>query len=71
MRNDVPEKTLMISSLTNPPQAGEYRELIGELFPETYPFDYSRIYNYKYFWLKYFISQRNLISIPKRYDFPF
>lgn len=56
MRSDVVERTLMISSMANPPQGDQYRELLGDLFPETYPFDYSRIFESNYFWVKYFIS---------------
>lgn len=38
----------------------------GELVPETYPFNYARIFNYNYFWLKYFISQRSFFALAKR-----
>jgi len=50
----------------NPPQFDEYRTLVGEVFPEKYPFDFSEIFNYNYFWLKYYTSQRNLFLIAKR-----
>lgn len=66
MRQDSVEKTLMIQNLANPPQQGEYRELMGDLFPEVYPFDYSRIFDYHYFWIKYYMSQRNIFAIPKK-----
>ena len=66
MRQDNVERTLMIANLANPPQQGEYRELVGDLFPEEYPFDYSRIFDYRYFWIKYYMSQRNLFAIPKK-----
>ena len=56
----------MISNLLNPPQGDEYRALFGDTFPEKYPFDYSRIFDYRYFWLKYYVSQRNLFAIPKK-----
>jgi hypothetical protein len=56
MRSDVVDRTLMISSMANPPQGQEYRNLVGDTFPETYPFDYSRIFDYNYFWIKYFVS---------------
>jgi len=56
LRADSPEATFMLSSMVNPPQGGEYRDLPGDLFPEQYPFDYNRIFNYNYFWLKYYIS---------------
>ena len=57
---------MVISNFANPPQQGEYRELVGDLFPEEYPFDYSRIYDYRYFWLKYYMSQRNLLALAKK-----
>lgn len=66
MRADKLDITLLIQQLANPPQGDEYRPLVGELFPETFPFDYASIYNYRYFWFKYFMSQRNLLAIPKR-----
>lgn len=56
----------MISQLMNPIQGDEYRVLMGETFPEKYPFDYASIYNYNYYWLKYYVSQRNLFAIPKK-----
>lgn len=40
--------------------------LFGDLFPEKYPFQYSRIFDYRYFWLKYYVSQRNIFTIPKK-----
>ena len=52
--------------MVNPPQGPEYKPLTGDLVPETYPFDYNRIYDYHYFWLKYYISQRTFFAIPKR-----
>lgn len=66
MRQDAVERTLMISNMANPPQHGEYRELVGDLFPEDYPFDYARIFDYRYFWLKYYMSQRNVLAIAKK-----
>lgn len=36
------------------------------MFPETYPFDFNRIFDYNYFWLKYYISQRTFFALPKR-----
>eukprot|EP00347_Sterkiella_histriomuscorum_P011806 403371027 len=66
MRADHLDVTLMIQQLANPPQGDEYRELFGDLFPEKYPFDYARIYTYQYFWLKYYMSQRNLFAIPRQ-----
>lgn len=66
LRADRPEVTLMIQQLANPPQGDEYRELVGDLFPEEFPFEYSRIFDYRYFWIKYYMSQRNLLAIPKK-----
>lgn len=66
LRADELERTLMISNLVNPPQGDEYRLLFGDIFPEIYPFPYSRIYDYRYFWFKYYASQRNLFAIPKK-----
>jgi len=39
---------------------------MGDLFPEEYPFDYARIFDYHYFWIKYYMSQRNMFAIPKK-----
>ena len=50
----------------NPPQGGQYKPLAGDLFPEQYPFEFERIFDYNYFWLKYYISQRTFFAIPKR-----
>ncbi len=66
MRQDQVERTLMISQLMNPPQSDEFRELPGSLFPEKYPFDYAKQFDYRYFWLKYYISQRQFFAIPKK-----
>ena len=52
--------------MVNPPQGPEYKPLTGDLVPENYPFDYTRIFDYHYFWLKYYISQRTFFAIPKR-----
>jgi len=71
LRADRLDMTLLIQQLANPPQSTEYRPLRGDLFPETYPFDYAEIFNYKYFWVKYYMSQRNLFAIPKRYKMLF
>lgn len=65
-RADATEATMMISSLVNPPQGGQYRPLPGSLFPEKYPFDYSEQNSFTYFWLKYYISQRSFFAIAKR-----
>jgi len=41
----------------DPPQGrDEYRELKGNLFPEEYPFDFARLFDMKYFFLKYYMS---------------
>lgn len=66
MRSDQTEATFLISSMVNPPQGPEYKPLTGDLIPETYPFDFGRIFDYRYFWLKYYISQRTFFAIPKR-----
>jgi len=56
----------MVQGMHNPPQYG-YKPMQGSLFPSTYPFDYSSMYDeYSYYWLKYFISQTSFFSIPKR-----
>jgi hypothetical protein len=61
------EKNLMISYLANPPQGeNEYRPMVGDIFPERYPFEFNRIFDYHYFWIKYYMSQRNLFAIPKK-----
>ena len=52
--------------MMNPPQGEDYRPLPGDLFPETYPFPYSEMYNYKYFWHKYYITQRSFFALAKR-----
>ena len=66
LRADRLDVTLLIQQLANPPQSTEYKPLTGDLFPESFPFDYSRIYDYNYFWVKYYMSQRNIVAIPKR-----
>ena len=58
------EETHMVQGMHNPPQYG-YKPLSGDLFPNTYPFNYSAIHSYGYFWLKYYISQTSFFSIPK------
>lgn len=65
-RSDQTEATFLITSMINPPQGGEYRPLIGDLVPETYPFEFKRLFDYNYFWLKYYISQRTFFTLPKR-----
>ena len=50
----------------NPPQGEDYRPLPGDLFPETYPFDYKEMFNYRYFWNKYYITQRSIFALAKR-----
>ena len=56
----------MVSSMINPPQGGEYRPLPGALMPETFPFDYSEMFNYGYFLNKYYLTHRNLLAFAKR-----
>lgn len=64
-RSDQTEVTLMISNLMNPPQGDEYRPLLGECFPETYPFDFKECFTHRYFWNKYWLTQRNCFAIAK------
>jgi hypothetical protein len=52
--------------MMNPPQGEDYRPLPGELVPETYPFDYSNIFNSTYFWHKYYLTQRSFFALAKR-----
>lgn len=56
----------MSSNLMNPPQGEEYRPMMGELFPERFPFNYDSIFTAHYFWNKYYITQRNCLAIAKR-----
>ena len=56
----------MVQHLTNPPQNNEFKALSGSLFPEEYPFNYDRLFDYRYYFIKYYMSQRNLIAIPKQ-----
>lgn len=65
-RNDVLEDRVPIASLQNPPQGPEYVPLQGQLFPQKFPFDYHDQYDLKYFWLKYYLTQYNFFSIPKK-----
>ena len=66
LRTDMPEARMLASQMMNPPQGGQYKPLAGDLFPEIYPFEFERIFDYNYFWLKYYISQRTFFAIPKR-----
>lgn len=66
LRNDNLEETLLIQALCNPPQGAEYTPLKGQLFPEEYPFNFQRINDFNYFWLKYYISQQMFFAIAKR-----
>lgn len=55
----------MVQGMINPPQLG-YKPLSGDIFPDTYPFNFARIHEKKgYYWLKYYISQTTFFSIPK------
>ena len=56
----------LIQHLANPPQGGSYRNLSGDLFPQIYPFDFNVLYDNKYFFIKYYMTQRTLFAIPKR-----
>ena len=55
----------MVQGMHNPPQYG-YKPLAGCVFPDQYPFNFSLIHDYNYFWLKYFISQNSYFALPKR-----
>lgn len=66
LRADQTEVTMMVSQLCNPPQGENFRPLVGEIFPQEYPFAFDQIFNYHYFWLKYYVSQRTYFAIPKR-----
>lgn len=52
--------------MVNPPQGGEYRPLLGDLFPESMDFDYREIFSSGYFFHKYYLTQRNLLTFAKR-----
>jgi hypothetical protein len=65
LRNDNLEETLLIQSLTNPPQGNEYAPLKGQLFPEEYPFRFEVLSEANYFWLKYYVSQHNFFALSK------
>lgn len=55
----------MVGSMINPPQGENYRPLPGDIIPETYPFRYTRLQKYNYFWLKYYITQRTFFAFAK------
>ncbi|CDW84269.1 UNKNOWN [Stylonychia lemnae] len=66
LRQDNLDVTLGVAQLANPPQGDEYRNLVGTLFPEEYPFNVNEQQDLNYFFLKYYMSQRNLLAIPKK-----
>jgi len=66
MRADDTEISKMIDHLVNPPQGGNYLPLPLSAFPDEYPFPWYRIYDYDYFWLKFYASQRNYFAIAKK-----
>lgn len=66
LRSDDLENTVLIQSLVNPPQENEYTPLKGQLFPEEYPFNFEKISDFNYYWLKYYISQHMFFSFAKR-----
>ena len=67
MRNDIPERTLMISQLIDPPQGDDYMPLAGDLFPKYYPISKTdEIFDKGYYFRKYFITQRMFMTIPKK-----
>lgn len=58
---------MMITHLANPPQADEYVPLVGQIFPEQYPFNFEFATNkYAYFFRKYYQSQSQFFAIPMR-----
>lgn len=66
LRNDNLETTVLIQGLANPPQGKEYVPLKRELFPEHYPFNFERINDLNYYWMKYYISQHMFFALAKR-----
>lgn len=56
LRTDATETSYMIQGLINPPQAGHYRDLQGDLFPETYPFQDPVYQQDRFFYTKYHVS---------------
>lgn len=67
LRNDNLEETLLVQALNNPPQGEEYIPIKpGLVFPEKYPFEFERIREVGYFWLKYYISQHMFFALAKR-----
>jgi hypothetical protein len=58
MRNDVPEQTMMIHQLIDPPQGEDFIPLAGDLFPTEYPIkDPYTMFNFgSYFFRKYYIT---------------
>ena len=65
-RNENLEETVLIQSLSLPPQGVEYVPLRGELFPDKFPVAYSDIYDGSYFWLKYYLTQYMFFTFAKR-----
>jgi len=66
LRNDNLEETLLVQSLADPPQGGEYMPLRDNLFPKKYPFKFEHINDLNYFWIKYYVSQHNYFAIAKK-----
>ena len=52
--------------MMNPPQGEAYRPLQGDVFPDQYPFNFEFLFNHRYFWMKYYLTQRNMFAIAKR-----
>ena len=67
MRAEATESTFMVSTMVNPPQGSQFKQLTGNLLPTSYPFNYNDMYlTRNYFWLKYYVSQRTFLAIPMR-----
>lgn len=66
MRSDQLEATFMVSNMMNPPQGDDYRPLVGDIFPQQFPFDFTELFNYRYFYMKYYLTQRSSFAIAKR-----
>lgn len=65
MRSDQLEATFMVSNMMNPPQGKDFKPFFSETVPEAFPFDYAEIFNYRYFWKKFYLSQRSFFALAK------
>jgi hypothetical protein len=64
-RNDVLEDVIPIQQLQNPPQGPEYVPLSGQLFPDKFPFHYDDLFDFHYYWHKYYLTHYNFFSMAK------